>query len=227
MPTGSIPIAPLYTFGFADTLGHLTVVRSVSDAQMFAANAGWYQALPKELQMAFDTAAERTQQESFAQIEKARAVSIAEFKKAGAQFYAINASEYKQWVDACGEPRKEWEEFKVKFAGSVANFEKLKGRRTPGSQNGRRIHRELRAKTALPNKTCLPCRCGALARSAAAIPAHEKFLKPSTKNADRWAMLIFYTSSASSSCRRSCVVCAHLLLCVAEEVARYGVHYLC
>ncbi|HVG04495.1 MAG TPA: TRAP transporter substrate-binding protein [Burkholderiaceae bacterium] len=119
-------IAPLYTFGFADTLGHLTVVRSVSDAQMFAANAGWYQALPKELQTAFDAAAERTQQESFAQIEKARAVSIAEFKQAGAQFYAINASEYKQWVDACGEPRKEWEEFKVKFAGSVANFEKLK-----------------------------------------------------------------------------------------------------
>ena len=118
-------IAPLYTFGFADTLGHLTVVRSVRRA-MFAANAGWYQALPKELQTAFDAAAERTQQESFAQIEKARAVSIAEFKKAGAHFYAINASEYKQWVEACGEPRKEWEEFKVKFAGSVANFEKLK-----------------------------------------------------------------------------------------------------
>ena len=53
-------------------------------------------------------------------------MSIAEFKKAGAQFYAVNASEYKQWVEECGEPRKEWEEFKVKFAGSVANFEKLK-----------------------------------------------------------------------------------------------------
>ena len=36
------------------------------------------------------------------------------------------AAEYKQWVEACGEQRKEWNDFKVKLAGSLETFERLK-----------------------------------------------------------------------------------------------------
>jgi hypothetical protein len=32
----------------------------------------------------------------------------------------------KQWVDACGEQRKEYDEFKLAFAGSLDKFEMLK-----------------------------------------------------------------------------------------------------
>ena len=47
-------------------------------------------------------------------------------KDNGCAFHQLSADEYKQWVDACGEQRKEWDEFKVKLAGSIDNFEKLK-----------------------------------------------------------------------------------------------------
>jgi len=119
-------VSALATFGFHDILGHVTTVRSVPDAQMFAANAAWYQALPADLQAAFDTASTKTQIESFAQIAPARDVSMKMLRDGGAQFYNPTAAEFRQWVDACGEQRKEWDEFKIKLAGSLDGFAKLK-----------------------------------------------------------------------------------------------------
>jgi TRAP-type C4-dicarboxylate transport system substrate-binding protein len=119
-------VSALATFGFHDILGHVTTVRSVPDAQMFAANFAWYSALPKELQNAFDTANEKTQIDTFAQIAPARDVSMKMMRDGGAQFYNPTAAEFRQWVETCGEQRKEWDEFKVKLAGSLDGFEKLK-----------------------------------------------------------------------------------------------------
>jgi TRAP-type C4-dicarboxylate transport system substrate-binding protein len=98
----------------------------VPDAQMFAANAAWYDALPKDLQVAFDAASAKTQIDTFAQIAPAREVSMKLMRDGGAQFYNPTPAEFKQWVDACGEQRKEWDEHKIKLAGSIASFEKLK-----------------------------------------------------------------------------------------------------
>lgn len=119
-------VAALATFGFSDILETVSTVRSVPDAQMFAANANWYNQLPIELKVAFDQASEKTQIETFAQIEKARSVSMEQMRKGGAKFYNPTPAEFKQWVEQCGESRPEWTEFKVKLAGSVANFENLK-----------------------------------------------------------------------------------------------------
>jgi TRAP-type C4-dicarboxylate transport system substrate-binding protein len=119
-------IAPLVTFGFADILGHITYVRSVPDAQMFAANAGWYKSLSDTQKKAFDDASAKTQAESFAQIESCRTSAIKTMADAGAPFYVPNEAEAKQWVEACGDARKEWDEFKVKLCGSIDNFDKLK-----------------------------------------------------------------------------------------------------
>jgi TRAP-type C4-dicarboxylate transport system substrate-binding protein len=119
-------IAPLVTFGFADILGHITYVRSVPDAQMFAANAGWYKSLSDAHKKAFDEASAKTQAESFAQIESCRASAIKAMAAAGAPFYVPTEAETKQWVEACGDGRKEWDEFKVKLCGSLDNFEKLR-----------------------------------------------------------------------------------------------------
>lgn len=135
-------VAALATFGFVDILGSITTVKSVPDAQMFAANAAWYDALPKDLQTAFDAASAKTQIDTFAQIAPAREVSMKLMRDGGAQFYNPTAAEFKQWVDACGEQRKEWDEHKIKLAGSIANFDKLKlaantkGPITVGDYNG-------------------------------------------------------------------------------------------
>lgn len=119
-------IAALATFGFNDLLSHISYIRSVPDAQMFAANAAWYQQLPEDLRHAFDAANEQTQVETFAQIEKARTESMRTLREGGCQFYNPTEAEMKQWVDACGEQRKEYDEFKLQFAGSMAAFDGFK-----------------------------------------------------------------------------------------------------
>ncbi len=119
-------IAALATFGFHDLLSHISYIRSVPDAQMFAANAAWYQQLPDDLRHAFDAANEQTQVETFAQIEKARTESMRMLREGGCQFYNPSDAEMKQWVDTCGEARKEYDEFKLQFAGSMAAFDAFK-----------------------------------------------------------------------------------------------------
>jgi len=119
-------VGALYTFGFIDILEAITLVESVPDAQMFAANYKWFESLPKNLQVAFDDASAKTQSESFAQILVARKNSVDALSKAGVKFYTPSAAEKKQWVDACGEQRAEWNDIKKKLAGSIDVFEKLK-----------------------------------------------------------------------------------------------------
>jgi len=119
-------ITALATFGFHDILGNVTFVKTVPDAQMFACNAGWYKSLSDGQRKAFDEAAAKTQAESFAQIEKARKEAMRIMSAEGCQFHQLSADEYKAWVEACGEQKKEWDEFKIKLAGSLDNFEKFK-----------------------------------------------------------------------------------------------------
>jgi len=116
-------IAALATFGFQDLLSNISYIRSVPDAQMFAANAAWYQQLPEDLRKAFDAANEQTQVETFAQIAPARTESMRQLRAGGCEFFNPSDAEMKQWVEACGEQRKEYDEFKVAFAGSVAAFD--------------------------------------------------------------------------------------------------------
>jgi TRAP-type C4-dicarboxylate transport system substrate-binding protein len=119
-------VGALYTFGFVDIVDAITLVQSVPDAQMFAANYKWYESLPKNLQTAFDDASTKTQAESFVQIPVARKNATEALSKAGVKFYTPTASEHKKWVEACGEQRPDWNEFKKELAGSIDVFEKFK-----------------------------------------------------------------------------------------------------
>lgn len=119
-------ITALATFGFHDILGNVTFVKTVPDAQMFACNAGWYRALSDGQRKAFDDASAKTQVETFGQIESARNESMKIMRDNGCAFHQLTADEYRQWVEACGEQRKDWDEFKIKLAGSLDNFEKFK-----------------------------------------------------------------------------------------------------
>ena len=119
-------VGALYTFGFIDIIESITLVDSVTDAQMFAANNDWFQALPKDLQMKFEEASEKTQGESFAQIPIARKNSMDALAKGGVKFYRPSADEHKRWVDVAGEQRPEWNDIKKELAGSVGTFDKLK-----------------------------------------------------------------------------------------------------
>lgn len=119
-------VGALYTFGFIDILESITMVQSVPDAQMFAANFKWFESLPKNLQMAFDDASAKTQMESFAQILVARKNSMDALGKAGVKFYTPSAAEHQKWVEACGEQRADWNDIKKELAGSIEIFDKMK-----------------------------------------------------------------------------------------------------
>jgi TRAP-type C4-dicarboxylate transport system substrate-binding protein len=119
-------VTALATFGFSDILENITLVRSVPDAQMFAANAAWFDALPKDQQNAFEQASAQTQLQSFAQLNASRTEAMRQLAVGGGKFYNPTAAELKAWADTCGESRKEWDEDKIELAGSIANFEKLK-----------------------------------------------------------------------------------------------------
>ena len=119
-------ITALATFGFHDILGNVTFVKSVPDAQMFAANADWYKSMNDSQRKAFDDACAKTQIETFAHIESARNESMKIMTANGCAFHQLTPAEYKMWVDTCGEQKPEWNEFKIKLAGSLDNFEKFK-----------------------------------------------------------------------------------------------------
>ena len=119
-------LAALATFGFSDILETVSFVRSVPDAQMFAANNAWFNALPKDQQAGFDEASRLTQIQTFAQIEKARTESMRIMTATGTKFYNPTAAEFTRWAEQCGESRKEWDEDKIELAGSLAAFDKLR-----------------------------------------------------------------------------------------------------
>ncbi len=119
-------VGALYTFGFIDIIETITLVESVSDAQMFACNFGWFESLPTAVQGQFEEASLRTQIESFQQIPIARRNSVDYLTKAGVKFYQPTAAEHQEWVAAAGEQRVEWNEIKIKLAGSLAQFAELK-----------------------------------------------------------------------------------------------------
>lgn len=119
-------ISALAVFGFSDLLGNISYIRSVPDAQMFAANAAWYRELPADLRSAVEAANEKTQIETFAQIAPSRAESMGLLRAGGCEFYNPSDAEMAQWVSTCGEQRKEYDEFKVQFAGSLAAFDAFK-----------------------------------------------------------------------------------------------------
>ena len=119
-------VTALATFGFNDILGNMTFVRTVPDAQMFAANAGWYKSLSDGQRKGFDDAVDKTMLETFAQLEPARKEAMRQMAAGGCAFHTLSDADYKLWVDACGEQRKEWDEFKIKLAGSIDSFDKFK-----------------------------------------------------------------------------------------------------
>lgn len=120
-----ISIGGFWAFGFMDLMASVTLLSQVPDAQMFACNLAWFEALPKTVQSQFEEAGEKTLAQTWEQLPRALGLSMQEMKKLGVQFHAPTEAERKQWVDAAGHQRAEWTPFKVKLAQSVENFDKL------------------------------------------------------------------------------------------------------
>lgn len=118
-------VEALYAFGFKDILSWVTFNRSVPDSQVYSCNLEWYKSLPGDVQAGLDFASEITFSQNLAQVPASRAYAMAEMAESGVKFYVPTSDELAQWADKAGHQRPEWTDWKVKLAGSVANFDKM------------------------------------------------------------------------------------------------------
>ncbi len=119
-------VVALYSNGFKDILSWVTFNRSVPDSQVYSCNVEWFRALPGDVQEQIDFACEITFQQNLAQVPAARAFAMAEMAAAGVQFYTPTEEELAEWAEACGWQRPEWNDIKIKLAGSIDNFERMR-----------------------------------------------------------------------------------------------------
>jgi TRAP-type C4-dicarboxylate transport system substrate-binding protein len=124
----------LHVFGFKDILSHITFTRAVPDSQVYSCNLAWFNGLPKDVQEGIEFAADITAQQNLAKVPAARNYAIAELASAGVQFHYLTDAQLKEWEDAGGYKRKEWDDFRNELAGSQELFGKLE---TAASTNGR------------------------------------------------------------------------------------------
>lgn len=120
-------VGALYVFGFKDILSHVTFTQAVPDSQVFSCNLKWFNSMPKDVQEGIEIASEITAHQNLAKVPSARNYAMAELRKSGVEFHSLSEAELAQWKEAGGYQRKEWDEFKVELAGSMAAFEKLEG----------------------------------------------------------------------------------------------------
>jgi len=118
-------VEALYAFGFKDILSWVTFNRSVPDSQVYSCNLEWFNGLPKDVQDGINFASEVTFQQNLAQVPASRAFAMAEMAAAGVKFHSLTSDEYAQWVEAAGQQRPEWDDWKKELGGSIATFDKL------------------------------------------------------------------------------------------------------
>lgn len=119
-------VVALYSNGFKDIISWVTLNKSVPDSQVYSCNAEWFGKLPAKVQSGIEFASDITFRQNIAQVPASRAFAMAEMAAAGVQFYVPTDAEMKQWVDTCGQQRPEWNDTKIKLAGSLENFERLR-----------------------------------------------------------------------------------------------------
>ena len=128
----------LFSNGFKDILSWVTFNRSVPDSQVYSCNLQWFRGLPAEVQAQIDFASEITFQQNLAQVPASRAYAMAEMAAAGVQFYSPTEDELGQWAEACGWQRAEWNDTKIRLAGSIDAFERM--REAAGTRGNYFVH---------------------------------------------------------------------------------------
>ena len=118
-------LAGLYITGFADILSHVSLCQSVHGLQVYSCNLKWFNSLPKDVQEGIEFASDTTFRQNLAKVPAAFAYCSSEMKKAGVQLHEFSEDQIAPFRELAGYQRPEWDEWKVKLAGSQANFEKM------------------------------------------------------------------------------------------------------
>lgn len=118
-------VSGLYIFGFGDILSHITLAQSVHGLQVYSCNLEWFNNLPSDVQEGVEFASDVTFRQNLAKVPGAFAYAKSQMIKAGVQFHTLSEDNMAAFVALGGHQRPEWDEWKVKLAGSLANFDKM------------------------------------------------------------------------------------------------------
>lgn len=118
-------LSGLYIFGFGDILSHVTLAQSVHGLQVFSCNLEWFESLPGDVQEGIEFASDVTFRQNLAKVPAAFAYASSEMRKAGVQIHELGDDQIAPFRELAGHQRPEWDEWKVKLAGSMANFDQM------------------------------------------------------------------------------------------------------
>ena len=118
-------LSGLYIFGFGDILSHVSLAQSVHGLQVYSCNLNWFQSLPAEVQEGVEFASDVTFRQNLAKVPAAFAYASSEMRKAGVQIHDLSEDQIAAFRDIAGHQNPEWDEWKVKLAGSMSNFEQM------------------------------------------------------------------------------------------------------
>lgn len=118
-------LSGLYIFGFGDILSHVSLAQSVHGLQVYSCNLEWFQSLPADVQDGVEFASDVTFRQNLAKVPAAFAYASSEMRKAGVQIHELSEDQIAAFRELAGHQRSEWDEWKVKLAGSMENFEKM------------------------------------------------------------------------------------------------------
>ncbi|QTP56185.1 TRAP transporter substrate-binding protein [Billgrantia sulfidoxydans] len=118
-------VQALLVFGFTDVVESISTIQSVADAQVYTCNKAWFDSQPAPIQDGIMQAAETTFRENLAKVPAARAYAYSEMRKAGVDVYTPTENEVEQWRARCGHHLSDWDDTKLKLAGSMEVFEEL------------------------------------------------------------------------------------------------------
>jgi TRAP-type C4-dicarboxylate transport system substrate-binding protein len=116
----------LYTAGFLDVLGSISLISSVPDANVYVCSLRWFESLTPEARTALEEASDKAMVASFTALPGCRAYSDDKLQAQGVEIYQPTEDEIAAWVEAAGEHRPEWDSFKTELAGSLDAFARLK-----------------------------------------------------------------------------------------------------
>lgn len=132
-----VTVTALWNAKFHDVLAHITLANSVHGGQVYSCNLEWYNNLPANVREALDYASDVTSRQAYAKMPAAESYAKADMMKSGVQFHKLSADALAEVIELAGHQRPEYDKFKVKFAGSLDVFEKL--REAAGTINPRYI----------------------------------------------------------------------------------------
>ncbi len=118
-------LSGLYIFGFGDILSHVSLAQSVHGLQVYSCNLEWFQNLPADVQAGVEFASDVTFRQNLAKVPAAFAYASSEMRKAGVQIHELSEDQIAAFRDVAGHQRPEWDEWKVRLAGSLENFHKM------------------------------------------------------------------------------------------------------